>query len=202
MINYTLIENDEKLKEFRITLHDKKIDKIAMDFEGIFERKCCKDKLCLIQIYDCEKYYIIDPLKISKEELIIFFKNRKIIKYMYSAGSDVKLIYDYYKIKLQSVFDIKHLVEVLRIRPQGLYDIVKSKLNIIIKFDKKKFQRYDWSIRPLRQKAIDYALNDVKYLFKLNDILKNEVIENGLIDDFIIKLIKVDYDFSVRKKIK
>ena len=60
MKNYTYIDNVEKLIVFRKYFYEKEINKIAMDFEGEFNLHSYGERLCLIQIYDGESYFIID----------------------------------------------------------------------------------------------------------------------------------------------
>lgn len=43
----------------------------------------------------------------------------------------------------------------------------------------KRFQRVDWSKRPLKQEMIEYSVGDVAYLIKLHDIIKNELEKKG-----------------------
>jgi ribonuclease D len=172
-----------------------------MDFEGDFGTYSYGNKLCLIQIYDGKEFYIIDPFKISKDEMINFFAEKRIIKYMYGAGSDIKLIYDQYKIKVQSVYDLQFLVDVLDISPKSLDAVIKNVLNVSLDFDKKKFQMYNWARRPLPKEATEYALSDVKYLFALHDTLWNRIIAENLTETLIEKLIKADYDFELRDNI-
>jgi ribonuclease D len=172
-----------------------------MDFEGDFGTYSYGNKLCLIQVYDSKMFYIIDPFKISNDEMIKFLADKKIMKYMYGAGSDIKLIYDQYKIKVQSVYDLQLLIDVLNISPKSLDAVIKNVLNVNLTYDKKKYQMYNWAKRPLPNDAVEYALSDVKYLFALHDTLRNRITAENLIDALIEQLIRADYDFELRDNI-
>ncbi|GHU87214.1 hypothetical protein FACS189476_02260 [Spirochaetia bacterium] len=200
-MDFKLINSDEQLTGLRNHFFSKNIAKIAMDFEGDFGTYSYGNKLCLIQIYDGKEFYIIDPFKISKDEMIKFFAEKRIIKYMYGAGSDIKLIYDQYKIKVQSIYDLQILIDVLDISPKSLDAVIKNVLNISLDFDKKKFQMYNWARRPLPKEVTEYALSDVKYLFALHDTLWNRITAENLTETLIEKLIKADYDFELRDNI-
>ena len=113
-MEFTYIKNDKGLVDFRQYLHRNEIDLISMDFEGEFNLHCYGEKLCLIQIFDGKKFYIIDPFTVSREELKKMLEDR-VIKLFYDASSDRMLVYKQYGIKLASVFDLKILVDLLQL---------------------------------------------------------------------------------------
>ncbi|GHU92549.1 hypothetical protein FACS189479_01860 [Spirochaetia bacterium] len=200
-MDYKLINSDELLAGLRNHFYSNNITKIAMDFEGDFGTYSYGNKLCLIQIYDGKLFYIADPFRISRDEMIKFLGDKRTIKYMYGAGSDIKLIYDQYKIKVQGVYDLQLLVDVLDISPKSLDTVIKNVLNFSLNFDKKKYQMYNWARRPLPADLIEYALSDVKYLYALHDTLWNRITAENLVDQLIEKMIRVDYDFELRDNI-
>ncbi len=53
--------------------------------------------------------------------------------------------------------------------------------------NKKKFQQYNWMTRPLNKAAIEYAMGDVRYLFRLKDALFDKLKNNGLLDTYILQ---------------
>jgi ribonuclease D len=200
-MEYKLINSDKQLADLGNYFFNKNIARIAMDFEADFGTYSYGNKLCLIQIYDGDLFFIVDPYKISPDEMVKFFAEKRIIKYMYGAGSDIKLIYDQYKIKVQSVYDLQLLIDVLDISPKSLDGVIKNVLKINLDYDKKKYQMYNWAKRPLPKDATEYALSDVKYLFALHDALWNRINAENLIQALIEKLIKSDYDFELRDNI-
>jgi ribonuclease D len=190
---FKYIDND--LIDFRKYLHYENINKISLDFEGEYNLHVYGEKLCLIQIFDGKQYFIIDPLKINDEVIIEFLKNKKIVKLMYGVESDVSLIYKQYGVKLNNVFDQKILVDTLNIETKSLDGIIKYLFNEEIK-DKKKYQMYNWLKRPIDKNALQYALNDVKYLFKINELLMEKIIKNNMYNELIVGIITRDFDFD------
>ena len=166
-MQFTSIDSDKKLIDFRQHLHRSKIDIISMDFECEFNLHCYGEKLCLIQVFDGEKFYVIDPFTISREELKKTLESRA-IKLFYDASSDRMLVYKQYGIKISSILDLKVMVDLLDFEKKGLgavlYDLFKIKT-----VKKKKFQRYNWMNRPVAEDAIHYALSDVQNLFRLKN---------------------------------
>jgi len=195
-MDFTFIDEEKYFDEFRQYLVDEKINKIAMDFEGEFNLHMYGEKLCLIQIYDGNRYFIIDPIKIVNEKITKLFSNRSIIKYMYSPLSDIKLAYNQYGVKINCVFDLKILIDILNIEPKNLSGIINSLFNVEIK-DKKKYQRYNWTKRPIAKDALQYALTDVKYLFDIYNILMDRIKSENKFNELIMRIIKQgDYNFE------
>jgi ribonuclease D len=191
-MEYTLIATDEDMINLRIYFSNENITKIAMDFEGEFNLHAYGEKLCLIQVFDGKRFFIIDPFKISDQEIIRFMEYKHTIKIMYGVESDVSLIYSQYGIQVKNIFDQKIIVDILHLDHQGLDHVLKHFLNIEIK-EKHKYQYFNWTKRPIDKNAIQYALNDVAYLLKLNNILMEELKRNNCYEELIYKLIKKDY---------
>jgi ribonuclease D len=195
MDNFTFIETEADLIALRKYLFQENIEKISMDFEGDYNLHAYGEKLCLIQMFDGKKYFIIDPLTIRDEEIILFLENKKIVKYMFGTESDISLIYKQYGIRLNNVFDQQILVNVLEMEHKGLDAVIKDVLNIESK-NKKRFQMYNWIRRPIEKEALQYALNDVAYLFQINDVLMKRILDENKYNDLLLQIIRSDFDFE------
>lgn len=195
MEKYYLLNTDNKVIEFNKYLYNNRIENIAMDFEGEFNLHEYGSRLCLIQIFDGTNFYIIDPFTINPGELKKTMENRKVIKYFYGAESDRSIVYRQYGIKIKSIYDLKMLVDVLDFKEKGLDNILNKVLGIEI-LKKKKYQRYNWTKRPINDEAIQYALSDVKYLFELHEKLYQLIVSKNLIIKLINKIIRQDIDYD------
>ena len=89
---------------------------------------------------------------------------------MYDASSNSSLLKNTYNIDIKSVLDLRPAVELLNFDKQDLHSVIAIELGITLT-KKLKFQRYNWMKRPIDKEAIDYAINDVIYLFRLKDAL-------------------------------
>lgn len=197
MEQFTLIKSDNQIVEFRKYLHREEIREISMDFEGEYNLHCYGEKLCLIQIYDGKKFFIIDPFTISGGEIKKFLE-MDTIKYMYGAESDISLVYKQYGAKLENVYDQKLLVDTLDLPGKGLSSVLEHILGIKIQ-GKKNFQMYNWTIRPVRAEALDYALQDVKYLFNLNTSLMDLIQEKDICNELIHRIIRNHFDYDKKR---
>jgi ribonuclease D len=191
-MNYTLVQTDEDIINLRKYLYNEKILKIAMDFECEFNLHSYGEKLCLIQVFDGKKFFIIDPFKVSNEEIIKFLEFEYTTKIMYGVESDINLIYSQYGVLINNIFDQKIIIDILQLKYNGLNYVLKHFLNIEIK-DKEKYQKFDWTKRPINKFALQYALNDVKYLLDLSNILIEQIRINNKDETLIYKLIKKNY---------
>ncbi|MEN6317320.1 MAG: 3'-5' exonuclease [Syntrophaceae bacterium] len=163
--------------------HDRKM--IAVDVEAELNLHCYGEHVCLIQIFDQENELIIDPFKFKDcEGMKRFFENRDVLKIMYDSSSDAALLDTAYGIKLQSVLDLRPAVALLKYPKQSLAHVLSEELGNA-PLNKKKFQQYNWMTRPLSNAAIEYAMDDVRYLFRLKDALFDKLRINGLMDTYI-----------------
>ncbi len=195
MKEYILIKSDQDLIEYRKHLDHNNIEIVSMDFEGEYNLHIYGETLCLIQIYDGNRYFVIDPFKISKDELKKTLEDRKIVKIFYDAASDSKLVYKQYGIKMQAVYDLKILVDLLDFEKKGLDAVISRLLGITI-LKKKQFQRYNWTLRPVDKDAMQYALSDVEHLFVLKVKLFEIIKQEGKAEELIFSIIKRTVDFD------
>ncbi|MCL2233793.1 MAG: HRDC domain-containing protein, partial [Treponema sp.] len=98
-----------------------------------------------------------------------------------------------YGVQVRNVFDLKIVVDTLNLEHKGLDAVLKYFFDVDIK-DKKKFQRYNWLIRPIHKDALFYALNDVGHLLKLNERLMKEIRAKDKYDDLIYTLVTRNYN--------
>jgi len=166
-----------------------------MDFECEFNLHSYGARLCLIQIFDGSRYFIIDPFCVSSGEIAKLLENKRIIKLFFAASSDKSLLYKQYGIVMKSVYDQLLLVEALDFQERGLDNVLKKVLGITVK-NKKKYQQYNWTLRPVREDAMQYALSDVQYLFELNSRLLGAVMNENKYEELILKFVQSEFDFS------
>lgn len=203
-MKYTYITKNDELQTYLRTFEDKKYYIIALDIEAELNLHSYGERLCLIQIFDGIKKYIIDPLKIGNKTLSALFSNTRILKVMYDASSDSILMKNVYDIDIKSILDLRPAVDLLKYERKDLHSVINYELGIDLK-DKSKFQKRNWLKRPIEEKAINYALNDVIHLLKLKDRIFKRLQEKKLLDIFFFKNILIntkDYTRNPQDKYK
>ena len=118
--HYTEILDDAGLKALMAHFSQERPPLVAMDFEGEFNLHCYGEKLCLIQIYDGKNFYLIDPFPITAQLLGEFLTMKNMVWLFFSGDSDASLVYKQYGVRMRSIYDVQHLVEVLDLPKKGL----------------------------------------------------------------------------------
>ena len=174
ILNYKFIESDAELIDVCEGLLKEKI--IAVDLEAD-SMHCFKEKICLIQIASAKEAFLIDPFEIK--EVLPFLNvlaNNTIIKVFHGADFDIRSLDRDYKAQVNNLFDTEIACRFLGIKERGLAALLKRNFNVDVD---KKFQKVDWSRRPLKQTMIEYSVGDVAYLTKLHDIIHQKLVANG-----------------------
>lgn len=169
-----LIDNDEKLKEFCSILNNQPF--ITVDSEFIREH-CYYPRLCLLQVaYDGEAA-IIDPL--ANLDLTPFFdilQNPDIVKVFHSGRQDIEIFYNLTGHTPKNVFDTQIAAMVCGFTENISYG---NLVHDITHVDLDKSQRLtDWSLRPLDESQLKYAICDVTYLVDCYKYLRDYMQKN------------------------
>jgi len=161
---------------------------IAIDTE--FKRETTYfPKACLIQISSENVTACIDPLMIEdlaplKE--ILF--SPKIIKIFHAARQDLEIFYFLFDAIPKPIFDTQIAATLLGFADQVGYATLAKKM-LHVELDK-SLTRADWEKRPIPQKQLEYAANDVIYLLQ---IYQQQI--EGLNNTGRLKWLEKDFDF-------
>ena len=189
-MNYISIINRTQLRTYLKKFKEKGLHIIALDIEAESNLHAYGEKLCLIQIFDGVNNVIIDPFDIDIDALKLLFENPNILKIMYDAGSDLSLLKNTADIEIKSILDLRPGVELLDYDKKDLHSVIAFELGIFLEM-KKKYQRYNWTKRPISGPAIDYALNDVFHLPALKDIMLAKLYTKKLLEPFLLKNLQI-----------
>ena len=171
-IKYIYIENKKALKDFVVSI--KKAKKIAVDMEAdsLFN---FESRVCLLQIRAMRKNAIIDTVKLCDLSLLkTIFADKKIEKIFHGADYDVRSLARDFDFEINNIFDTELASRFLGIKKTNLQDMILG--NFGVKIDK-KYQKKNWSLRPLSKEMLDYAIGDVAFLLPLSNILKKQLRE-------------------------
>lgn len=138
---------------------------IAIDTEFLRERTY-RPELCLVQVKHEELLACIDTIAIDDlsalSELLL---DESVVKVFHAASQDLEIFYLLTKKVPTPLFDTQIAAPLLGYNEQiGYGNLVNEHLGIELA---KTHTRADWTRRPLPDKQIDYALDDVIYLEKL-----------------------------------
>jgi ribonuclease D len=167
---YRIIETAAEFEELVTELESEPI--IAVDLEADSMHHF-KEKVCLLQLATSKTSAIIDPLVLNDlSALKPVFADPKIKKVFHGADYDVRSLYRDFEIDVHHLFDTQLASMFMGIKETGLDAVLQSRF--AVKLDK-KFQRKDWSIRPLPEEMMAYAAKDTTYLMRLAEELAAEL---------------------------
>mgnify|MGYP006304337543 CR=1 FL=1 len=168
-LNYKMIETPEEFEE--LVRRIEKQDAVAFDVEAdsMFH---FREKVCLIQMAVEDRSYVIDPFKIEDlSPLKGPFGDPAIQKIFHGADYDIRSLYRDYGIVIKNLFDTQLASRFIGAKCTGLEAVVQKRFDVRLN---KKYQKKDWSERPLPEKMIEYAARDAIYLKPLAEILQRE----------------------------
>jgi ribonuclease D len=154
-------------------------ERIAVDLEAdsMFH---FQEKVCLIQIAVPEYSLVLDPLQIGDlSPLGPIFQNPRIQKILHGADYDVRSLKRDYGFTIHSLFDTELACRFLGFTESGLNAVLQKMFDVKLE---KKFQKMDWSQRPLPEEMIHYALLDAFYLISLSTKIAAMLEARGLLD--------------------
>ena len=163
---------------------------MAVDIEAESNLHAYGEKLCLIQVFDGVNKVIIDPFEMDADAPRALFEDRNILKVMYDASSDLSLLKNTSGMEIKSILDLRPAVELLGYEKKDLHSVLDAELGISLE-KKSRFQKHNWTRRPISRQAIEYALNDVAHLLALKDAIWRKLYERQLLDAFLLKNLQV-----------
>ena len=162
-MTYELITSNEQLKAACLLLSQHKV--IAVDTE--FKRETTYFPIpCLYQLASSENTYCIDPFEIQDlEPLKQLFANEDILKVFHAGRQDLEIFYYLFEELPKPLFDTQVAAAILGFPAQvGYAKLVSDYIGVELD---KSLTRADWEKRPLPEKQLEYAANDVIYLLQV-----------------------------------
>jgi ribonuclease D len=190
-----LIETGSRMDALLEKLNNENI--IAVDTE-FFRETTYFPQLALIQIATDSLVACIDPLAFdAREALKTLFLDSKITKIFHSCSQDLEVLFYYLGQAPNTIYDTQIANALLTDHHQISYAaLVENELGT--RLDKSQ-TRTNWLQRPLTAKQIQYAADDVVYLYKLQHILDEKLNQLGRktwFDEDSAKLLTDEYSFQ------
>ena len=136
------------------------------------------EKLCLIQISLPGVNDLVDPLAaLDLSRLIVALRGHELI--LHGADYDLRLLRRACGFVPKTIFDTMLAARLLGFTEFSLTSLVDRLLGIHLE---KGPQTADWARRPLTERMVAYALNDVRYLKPASDSLRAALEAKGRVD--------------------
>jgi ribonuclease D len=149
---------------------------IAVDTEAAsFHRY--QDRIYLLQLSSRQETAVVDPIAtgtlVPLGELLA---DPAVEIVFHDADYDLRLLDREYALHAETLFDTRVAAQLLNEPGIGLAALLEKYLGVRLD---KRFQRADWSARPLSPEMLAYAASDTRYLPELRDILARQLEARG-----------------------
>ncbi|WP_305046831.1 ribonuclease D [Geoalkalibacter sp.] len=139
-----------------------------------------REQVCLVQISTPARTVLIDPLAVRDlSPLKAVLADPGVRKYFHAADYDIRCLYRDFAIEVRGLFDTMIACQFLGEEKVGLADILQKYFDVSLD---KRFQRADWSKRPLSGEMIRYAAEDTRHLHRLGEWLEGRLAAKGRLD--------------------
>jgi ribonuclease D len=168
---FEFIEDKQDLDRFFRRNRD--ISWMGFDTEFVGEKRYTT-LICLIQIATEHGYFLIDPLKLDDiSPFLEMVQNPKIEKITHAGENDYRLLNHQYGILPSNTFDAQMAAGFVGYKyPISFSKLIEGELHIHLN---KGYAVTNWEARPIKPRQIQYALDDVVYLFSLSEKLKQKL---------------------------
>src|SRR5690606_2289663 len=140
---------------------------LALDTEFI-RQSTLAPKLGLIQMFDGNALALVDPLEITDwAPFMQLMSDNRIVKLLHSCSEDIEALATIGVIDINPLFDTQLAAELIGWgSSMGYARLVEQLTGEVL--DKSE-SRTDWLARPLTATQLQYAANDVHFLYPLYD---------------------------------
>ncbi len=147
--------------------------------------------LSLIQLGNRERQFIVDPISLNgsdvyKKYMQKLLTDSKICKLLYSGMEDIQVLRREFS-PVKNIYDVQYAYAFSENSNllAGLDKSVKNILNVDLPVELYKYQKTDWSKRPLTDEMIWYASFDVAFLIDLYDALDEQLQKDPLYKNYM-----------------
>lgn len=169
-----LIEEADQLAAFARQAATAQMLAVDLEADSMFHYR---EKVCLLQMAANGTTVVVDPLKVPDlAPLKPLFADEGILKVFHGADYDVRSLYRDFGINVNHLFDSQLASMYLGETETSLEAVLNRRFGVVLD---KKYQKKDWSRRPLPPEMVAYAAADVQYLIPLARELMSELEAKG-----------------------
>jgi ribonuclease D len=168
---YTLIDDKDTYERF--LQENENIEWLVFDTEFVGEKRY-HTLICLLQVGTINGCYIIDPFAIKDlRRFYDLLENPAILKITHAGENDYRLLYRSDGVLPKNVFDAQVAAGFVGYSyPTSFGKLVESECGVSLG---KGYTVSNWESRPMNDKQLHYALNDILYLKELHDKLSKKL---------------------------
>lgn len=167
-----ILNRDDQVAELARWLAREQV--IAVDLEAD-SMHSYHEKVCLLQVTAGAETLLIDPLQVKNlDPLKPVLADPSIRKIFHAADYDLRCLYRDFGIEINGLFDTMICAQLLGEERIGLADLLGKYFDVQLD---KRYQRADWSKRPLSPEMVRYAAEDTRHLHRLAELFETRLKE-------------------------
>ncbi len=139
-----------------------------------------REKVCLVQVSAGTVDWLVDPLAVRDlSPLAAVLADPAIRKIFHAGDNDLRNLRRDFGLRVSGLFDTMVAAQLVGEEKIGLADLLARHCGVTLD---KRFQRADWSLRPLPPGMVDYAVEDTRHLARLATTLEVSLAARGRLD--------------------
>lgn len=152
---------------------------LAVDTEAAsFHRY--RDRIYLLQLSTRRETAVVDPLAVTIfAPLAEVLADPGVEVVFHDADYDLRLLHLEHGVRAVNLFDTRVAAQLLNEPGVGLAALLEKYLGVRLD---KRYQRADWSARPLSPEMLEYAAADTRHLPELRDLLREQLRARGRLE--------------------
>jgi ribonuclease D len=131
-----------------------------------------REKLCLIQFAVADRLALIDPLTIDDLSPLLDYLDESSAVWIHGADYDLSILNRTYGRIPRVVYDTQIAARLLGWRTFGLAHLIENLFDVALS---KQSQKKNWGERPLPERMLEYAANDVRYILSMAEGFSREL---------------------------
>jgi ribonuclease D len=176
-MNTPILTTSAEVEALADELHGETV--IAVDLEADSMHRY-RERVCLMQLSTSQRTVLIDPLPgADLAPLAGIFADPAVRKIFHAADYDLRSLYRDFHLEVRGLFDTMISAQLLGEGKIGLNDVLGKYFGVTLD---KRFQRADWSQRPLSGEMIAYAAEDTRHLHRLMELFETKLRGLGRLD--------------------
>lgn len=143
-------------------------------------------RVCIVTLSTEQRDLVIDTLALGQEtqRLGRLVERKDGPCLMHSGHNDVLALKREFDFEFGHVQDTSVASTLLGFTHTGLSALCEMFLGFKLE---KELQRHDWARRPILPEHVSYLINDTKHLFKVHDLITQQIEKHGLMDEYEIE---------------
>jgi len=173
-LRYAVIEQNHQLVQLCAELANETA--LALDLEADSMHHY-REKVCLLQLSNRSGNWLIDPLQVTDlTPLGVLLAKPGLLTVLHGGDYDIRSLHRDFGIVVNLMFDTMVAAQFTGATEFGLAALLREHFSIELD---KRFQKADWSKRPLTTEMADYAAHDTAHLLELADRLQERLEQLG-----------------------